>query len=88
MASPKAPTPSSAPAPAPEVNHLATGAEKFIDSLLTLVSSKSPINLNPLQMAYDVATGVWNKCEAVIKPPAQALINGSRKSIKALLGLG
>lgn len=72
------------PTPKPESNFLASKATEFIDSIFTLASSKSPINLSPLQIGYDMANHAISACETLIVNPTAAVINKARESLTGI----
>jgi hypothetical protein len=67
----------------PETNPLASKATQILDDLLNLASTKNPINLDPLQITYDLANGVYKKCETLMSPIASTISKG-RDSIVGL----
>jgi hypothetical protein len=69
----------------PETNPLASKASQMIDSLLSLNSTKNPINLDPLQITYDLANGVFRQCENLAKPITTTIGKG-RDSLSKLFG--
>jgi hypothetical protein len=72
------------PSPASTPAYLADKANAFIDSILSLASSKSPVNLSPLQIGFDVANRAKGVCEDYLVSPTLTVAQKTRDAVLSL----